>query len=71
MDRVQAVREAVAELGEVSNERIAEAVEAQTGIKLKPGLVAVIRASFRWEELVARKQAEARQMAADEADPAA
>jgi hypothetical protein len=56
-DRTEAVRLVLEGRGEMSNEAVAEAVEARFGISMKPGIVAVLRATLRWKEAEAQRRA--------------
>ena len=69
VDRNEVVRQLVAEDPGMTNEQMAEALRSRFGLELKPGIVAVIRASFRWQEVVAGKMAEAAQIAASNPPP--
>jgi hypothetical protein len=60
-DRTEAVRLVLQEGGEMTNEAVAQAVEAHFGIKMKPGIVAVLRASLRWKEAEAQRAGRAAQ----------
>ena len=53
MEKVEAVRLALAELGDVSGEQVAAFVQERHGLKVAPGIVSVIKAMFREKELLA------------------
>jgi hypothetical protein len=63
-DKAEAVRLLLAEDGGMTNEALAEALKARFGLDVKPGIVAVIRASFKWREVVAVKMEESAALAA-------
>ena len=63
-DKTEAVRLVLAEGGDMPNEALAEAVKARFGMEMKPGIVAVLRATLRWREIEAAKRAE-RELLAD------
>ena len=67
-DRTDAARTVLAENGDLTNEAVAEALKARSGMERKPGIVAVVRASFRWQELAASQRAMAERIAADLAE---
>jgi hypothetical protein len=56
-DRTEAVRLVLAEGGEMTNEEVARSVKERFGIKMKPGTVAVLRATLRWKEAEAQRRA--------------
>jgi hypothetical protein len=64
VDRNEAVRLVLAEGPGMTNEQVAAAVLERFGLEIKPGIVGVIRASFRWQEVIAGKMAEAAKLAA-------
>jgi hypothetical protein len=64
VDKTEAVRLLLAEDGGMTNEALAGALKARFGLEVKPGIVAVIRASFHWQEVVAAKTAESARLAA-------
>ena len=68
VDKIDAVKRLLAEDGGMTNEVMAEALRARFGLEVKPGIVAVIRASFRWQEVVAAKMAESARLAASLGD---
>jgi folate-dependent tRNA-U54 methylase TrmFO/GidA len=53
MDKVEAVRLALAELRDVPAGQIAALVRERHGLKVAPGIVSVIKAMFQEEELLA------------------
>lgn len=69
VDKYDAVRLVLEEGGEMTNEEVAVALKERFGLDMKAGIVAVIRASFRWQEVVAGKMAESAQLAASNPPP--
>ncbi len=69
VDKNDAVRQVLAGNGDMTHEAVAEALKERFGIEMKPGIVAVIRASFRWQEVVAAKKAESARIAAENPPP--
>ena len=64
VDKNEAVKQLLAEEPGMTNVALAEALKARFGLVVKPGIVAVIRSSFKWHETVAAKMAESAQLAA-------
>ena len=62
-DRTEAVRMILQENGDLSNEAVAEELKARFQMEMKPGIVAVIRASFRWLEMAASQRGAAEDQA--------
>lgn len=71
MDRTEAVRLILAEGGEMTNEAIAQAVQARFGISMKTGIVAVLRATLRWKEAEVQRRTRLAAPAQPEAEEAA
>ena len=67
-DKTEAVRLVLADDPEMTNEAVAEALKARFGMEMKLGIVAVVRASFRWQEMAASQRAVAARIAADLAE---
>jgi hypothetical protein len=53
MEKVEAVRLALAELGDRPTEQVAAFVQQRHGLKVAPGIVAVVRAMLREKQLLA------------------
>jgi hypothetical protein len=45
------------ECGEMTHEEVARSVKERFGLDLKPGIVAVLRATIRWKEAEAQRRA--------------
>ncbi len=75
MSKVEAVRRALAEVGDVSNEELAAYIERSFGVVIRPEVVPVLKATVRDLGWTARRRREAveaasRAAAAPEARPA-
>jgi hypothetical protein len=57
MDKIEAVRVAVAELGDVPVEELGRFVRARFGLELQPAIIRVIKATIRDKELLEQARA--------------
>jgi hypothetical protein len=56
MDKLEAVRLALAECGDVPHEELAALVEVRFGVTIEPRFVPLLKATLRGKELLAARQ---------------
>ncbi len=60
MTKIEMVREALLQLGEVSGEKISAYIARRHGVSIEPRFMPIVRASLRELEMLARFRAESR-----------